>query len=135
MTVGSVCRVTQEAEPGFRGRDRELGELRTAFHTARSGNARALLLNGDAGVGKSRLVGELVRYARAQEATVLLGTAIDIADAPAVLAGGLRAAQRGQDRSAERGRRACVRRWLDQRSSTADPGSHPPVRLLDELYR
>jgi DNA-binding CsgD family transcriptional regulator/tetratricopeptide (TPR) repeat protein len=42
----------------------------------------AVFLGGDAGVGKSRLVGELAHHAAAEGAIVLVGRAIDISDAP-----------------------------------------------------
>ncbi|WP_007506704.1 ATP-binding protein [Pseudofrankia saprophytica] len=42
------------------GRDREFGELRQAWRTAAGGGARLAVVRGDAGVGKTRLVTELV---------------------------------------------------------------------------
>src|SRR5258705_5665383 len=45
---------------GFAGRERELSSLRAAL----GGDARLLLVTGDAGVGKTRVVGEAMRRAR-----------------------------------------------------------------------
>ena len=42
------------------GRESELGELRAALEAAGGGDARAVLLAGESGIGKSRLVGEVV---------------------------------------------------------------------------
>src|SRR6476661_217576 len=67
---------------GLRGRSRELSALTDAFSAACAGRAGAVLVGGDAGVGKTRLVGELVRQAKRADAVVLTGNAIDIADAP-----------------------------------------------------
>ncbi len=126
--------MSEEADPGFRGRERELGELLGTFRSARSGNAQAVLLRGDAGVGKSRLVGELIRHARQHRATVLVGTAIDIADAPPfwpVISALRNAARADPDSEAS----ARVRRWLAQRPSATDAAPRTPVRLLDELHQ
>ena len=72
-------------------------------------------------------------HARRHRATVLLGTAIDIADAPPFwpLFSALRTAAKADPESEASAR---VRSWLAQRSSTIDPPSHAPVRLLDALY-
>jgi DNA-binding CsgD family transcriptional regulator/tetratricopeptide (TPR) repeat protein/energy-coupling factor transporter ATP-binding protein EcfA2 len=43
----------------FVGRQRELALLQNAFKEAESGRPRLVLINGDAGMGKTRLVGEL----------------------------------------------------------------------------
>ncbi|MFD9699692.1 helix-turn-helix transcriptional regulator [Lentzea sp. NPDC059081] len=56
-------------------RDRELGRLRAALAQAGEGNAGAVLLAGDAGVGKTRLVDELA--AGAEDTLVLTGRCLD----------------------------------------------------------
>ncbi|MFD5830622.1 helix-turn-helix transcriptional regulator [Lentzea sp. NPDC060358] len=56
-------------------RDRELGRLRAALAQAGEGAAGAVLLAGDAGVGKTRLVGELA--ASAGDTLVLTGRCLD----------------------------------------------------------
>ncbi|WP_335618106.1 ATP-binding protein [Lentzea guizhouensis] len=56
-------------------RDRELTRLRAALTNAGNGTAAAVLLAGDAGVGKTRLVDELA--AAADDTLVLLGRCLD----------------------------------------------------------
>jgi len=56
-------------------RDRELGRLRAALTKAGDGTAGAVLLAGDAGVGKTRLIDELA--AGAEDTIVLLGRCLD----------------------------------------------------------
>ena len=56
--------------------------LTDVFRAACVGRAGAVLVGGDAGVGKTRLVEELARQARQAGSIVLAGNAIDIADAP-----------------------------------------------------
>lgn len=58
-------------------RDRELGRLRVAFDQAAAGSAVAVLVSGDAGVGKTRLTEELAAVARAKDAVVLTGRCLD----------------------------------------------------------
>jgi DNA-binding CsgD family transcriptional regulator/tetratricopeptide (TPR) repeat protein len=64
------------------GRDDDLGTLVSALESVRRGRMATLFLTGDAGVGKTRLVQELVARAEADGATVLLGAASDIAESP-----------------------------------------------------
>jgi len=59
-------------------RDSELAVLRAALRAADEGEANAVLLAGDAGVGKSRLLAELVAEARSAGATVLIGRCLDV---------------------------------------------------------
>jgi DNA-binding CsgD family transcriptional regulator/tetratricopeptide (TPR) repeat protein len=61
------------------GRKGELATLRAALASASSGQANAVLLGGDAGVGKSRLLAELVKAAA--EATVFSGRCLDVDEA------------------------------------------------------
>ena len=53
------------------GRDRELAELREALAEAWSGQGRLVLVEGPAGIGKSRLLGEAKRMAADQGARTL----------------------------------------------------------------
>jgi tetratricopeptide (TPR) repeat protein len=64
---------TGERETPFLGREAELERLRQAFGQAASGLGQTVLLAGEAGIGKSRLVSELGRQARAQNGLVLVG--------------------------------------------------------------
>lgn len=58
-------------------RDRELDRLRAAFEQAAGGTATAMLISGDAGVGKTRLTEELANVAREKNAVVLTGRCMD----------------------------------------------------------
>ena len=60
------------------GRAEELTRLTAAVERARTGRPAAVLLAGDAGVGKTRLLAELCGRARAAGATVLTGHCVDL---------------------------------------------------------
>jgi DNA-binding CsgD family transcriptional regulator/tetratricopeptide (TPR) repeat protein len=62
----------------FVGRERELGELGRALDAARAGSGTAVLVAGEAGIGKTRLASELARRARDAGFEVLLGRSIDL---------------------------------------------------------
>ncbi|MEV0616501.1 AAA family ATPase [Nonomuraea sp. NPDC050404] len=72
--------------PVLVGREAELRRLREAVERARSGAASVVVVAGEAGVGKSRLVGELVRAAEGVRALVggCLDVAAEVALAPLV---------------------------------------------------
>ncbi|WP_026361108.1 helix-turn-helix transcriptional regulator [Amycolatopsis nigrescens] len=59
-------------------RAEELRRLRAAFAEAERGEAGAVLLAGDAGVGKTRLLSELGAYAGELGALVLVGRCLDV---------------------------------------------------------
>jgi DNA-binding CsgD family transcriptional regulator len=63
------------------GRQSELAGMRAAFDQAAGGSAAAVLLGGEAGVGKTRLLGELASYAEDAGALVLVGRCADLRDA------------------------------------------------------
>nr|WP_206314608.1 helix-turn-helix transcriptional regulator [Streptomyces coryli] len=62
------------------GRERELTRLTGLLERARAGEARALVIAGDAGVGKSRLLGEAAGRATAEGMTVFTGQCVDLGD-------------------------------------------------------
>ena len=62
-------------------RGRELAALEAALRRARDGRAGALLVFGDAGVGKTRLLAELCQRAREAGDVVLSGGCLDAAEA------------------------------------------------------
>jgi DNA-binding CsgD family transcriptional regulator len=66
------------ARAAFVGRDAELGRLRDALERTRSGEATAVMVGGEAGVGKSRLTDELAELARAGGHTVLRGDCVEL---------------------------------------------------------
>jgi DNA-binding CsgD family transcriptional regulator/tetratricopeptide (TPR) repeat protein len=61
----------------FVGRDQELAELRESVEVARSGSTQAVLITGEAGHGKSRLVSQLVRDLPAEH-VVLVSQGVDL---------------------------------------------------------
>jgi DNA-binding CsgD family transcriptional regulator/tetratricopeptide (TPR) repeat protein len=62
----------------FVGRTEELARLAAAADRAAAGTPTAVLVGGEAGVGKTRLVGELVASARQAGATVLVGGCVEL---------------------------------------------------------
>ncbi|MFG2109859.1 helix-turn-helix transcriptional regulator [Micromonospora chersina] len=64
--------------PRFVGRDAELAGLNEALRQAVAGSAVTVLVSGEAGVGKSRLLREFAERARAGDARVLCGSCIDL---------------------------------------------------------
>lgn len=66
--------------PAFIGRAAELERLEEAFAEACAWRANGVLLRGEAGVGKSRLITELATRVRGRGACVLVGGAIDVGD-------------------------------------------------------
>ena len=97
-SIGGVVTVS----PGIVGRTAELAELRAALDTASGGQTTAVLLGGEAGVGKTRLVTEFAREAIDNGTRVVSGQSIALGDVglPFVpIAGAVRdlAAQLGGD--------------------------------------
>jgi DNA-binding CsgD family transcriptional regulator/tetratricopeptide (TPR) repeat protein len=81
------------------GRDHELGLLLELVRRAGDGDGGAALVVGEAGIGKSRLVGEFARRVRKSGALVLVGECVDLAEAElpyAPIVGALRAVVRGR---------------------------------------
>ncbi len=66
------------SSPVLVGRDEQMAALDAAFASARQGGPSAVLLGGEAGVGKSRLVGEFGRTATAAGARVLTGGCLQL---------------------------------------------------------
>jgi DNA-binding CsgD family transcriptional regulator len=62
------------------GREDELVRLTGVLERARGGEARAVLVAGDAGVGKTRLLDEVARRAARSGMTVLTGHCVDLGD-------------------------------------------------------
>jgi DNA-binding CsgD family transcriptional regulator len=60
------------------GREKELELLRGALARALAGETDAVIIEGEAGVGKSRLVAELSEEARAEGARVLSGSCVEL---------------------------------------------------------
>jgi len=66
----------------FVGRKDELDLLRAAFARAAGGHGSTVLLSGDAGIGKTRLIGEWRIWLQQRQAIVGLGECLDYARAP-----------------------------------------------------
>ncbi|MFJ9040234.1 AAA family ATPase [Streptomyces sp. NPDC102406] len=69
---------TRSVSPVFVGRADELGVLNTALARAADGAPQALLLGGEAGVGKTRLVEEFAAEAHLHGAVVVTGGCVEI---------------------------------------------------------
>ena len=64
-------------EVPFVGRSEEFGVLVAEYYSAREGSARAVTIVGEAGIGKTRLVEQFLRWALAEGADVLRGAAFE----------------------------------------------------------
>lgn len=64
------------------GRADELGSLVGAIRAAQGGYSSAVIVGGDAGVGKTRLLGELLGSAAAEGVLCLIGHCVDLGDTP-----------------------------------------------------
>ena len=71
---------TRVSSPRFIGRQAELHTLMEAVHAAGPGEAAAVLVGGEAGIGKTRLVEEVAAAAVADGALVLQGGCISLGD-------------------------------------------------------
>ena len=64
--------------PVLVGRATEMAALQAAFDAVRQGGPAALLIGGEAGVGKTRLISEFAAEARAAGARVLIGGCLEL---------------------------------------------------------
>ena len=62
--------IAEPQDPGFVGRDQEVGRLSGYWSEAAAGRPRLVLLAGEAGIGKTRLAAEVQRLAAATGGTV-----------------------------------------------------------------
>ncbi|MGW2967678.1 helix-turn-helix transcriptional regulator [Streptomyces mirabilis] len=72
--------MAQTSDTPFIGRDDELARLTGVLDRARSGTPRAVVLSGDAGVGKTRVLTEAAAHATRTGMTVLTGHCVDLGD-------------------------------------------------------
>ena len=83
MTVPSPTMedvATRVSSPQFIGRDAELAALNDAVERAAAGDASVVLIGGDAGIGKTRLISELHDRARQGGAMVLEGGCVSLGE-------------------------------------------------------
>ena len=66
------------ASPVFVGREAELAEVVRAARAADGGSPRAVLIRGEAGVGKTLLVEELPRSQRPEATVVAVGGCVEV---------------------------------------------------------
>ncbi|NEE22187.1 ATP-binding protein, partial [Streptomyces sp. SID7499] len=69
---------TRSVSPVFIGRAEEFAALTEALARAASGDPQALLIGGEAGVGKTRLVERFVATAERRDAVVAVGSCVEI---------------------------------------------------------
>jgi DNA-binding NarL/FixJ family response regulator len=108
--------------PSFVGREAELAHLQTALGRAGDGQATAVLVAGEAGVGKTRLLAEFLREAEAAKVHVLCGGSVELSAVSLPYAPFVEALS-GLARRLPAGRLAAL----------AGPGRADLARLLPEL--
>ena len=69
------------ASPALLGRERELSELERTWEAVRAGSGAAAVIRGEAGIGKTRLAGELRSRARASGGLTAASAALDLGGA------------------------------------------------------
>jgi len=77
-----MAAVTRSSLRPFVGRIQELADLASALEDAAPGRQSLLLLTGEPGIGKTRLLGELARLAGEQGMRVVTGRCWEAGGAP-----------------------------------------------------
>jgi DNA-binding SARP family transcriptional activator len=83
LEVRAAPEAASDERPSFVGRESELAELTAALKDAFAGRGRLFLLQGEPGIGKSRLAEELLGMATGRRAVVLVGRCWEAGGAPA----------------------------------------------------
>ena len=114
----------------------------SAFDEARRGKTSAVFIGGESGVGKTRLITEMISAAAGDDAIVLSGGAIDLADAPPFwpVTGALRKLLRGPDRDRAGELLACWGEQLDHilmrpGSRARNEGDNSGLPALELLFQ
>jgi predicted ATPase len=105
--------------PGMRGREAETAVLDDAIDRATAGRLAVVLIDGEAGIGKTRLLDAALDAARGRGLQVAAGRAAELEQARPF---GLVAAMFGCTRSARDPRRAAIGELL----ATAEGGARSP---------
>jgi len=78
--LGADMAVAPTATPSLIGRSEDLAALEAALEQARGGDPVTVLIAGEAGIGKSRVIQEFSERAYAQGARVMTGACVDLGD-------------------------------------------------------
>ena len=111
--------------PGMRGREAETAVLDDAIDRAAAGRLAVVLIDGEAGIGKTRLLDAALDAARGRGLQVAAGRAAELEQARPF---GLVAAMFGCTRSAPDPRRAAIGGLL----ATAEGGERGPVTVTSD---
>ena len=129
------------------GRAAELRTLMAAWTAARAGHGRVVLITGEAGIGKTRLVAELARRAENAGARTAIGAGVDVGGAAPLatwqelvpqLARGVPAPPEDADWPAELGRLApdiAARLGRDQPPPPVSSPELERLRVFDAVLR
>ncbi len=121
--------VTRVASLEFIGRRAQLESLDAAVDRATAGDVAIVLVGGDAGIGKTRLVAEVASRARQRESLVLEGGCVALGDGEGLPFAPIVEAMRRLPEAIEKGHAGAIRGLDELRSpETADLG-----RVLPEL--
>jgi DNA-binding CsgD family transcriptional regulator/tetratricopeptide (TPR) repeat protein len=128
------------------GRDEDLAALEAALEQARGGELVTVVLAGDAGIGKTRLVQEFSERAYAQGARLLAGACVDVGDATlpyGAVMDALRAVPAGALQDLPAGLRRALATLIPEAAPDDEPSSDAGqsgvfgavLRLLEQLGR
>lgn len=134
---------TRNVSPVFVGRDTELSNLTAALALAAEGAPQALVLGGEAGVGKSRLLKEFAGHAQATGAVAATGVCVELGSDGlpfAPVAGVLRSLHRqlgAEFTDAATGRESELARLLPElgEAGPGTDGEAAPARLFEFTTR
>jgi ATP/maltotriose-dependent transcriptional regulator MalT len=119
---------------GFVGRGAEMARLETAFERANAGAATVVVIGGEAGIGKTRLIDEFDASAVVRNATLLAGSCLPTGGRATPYAPFVEAL-RGAIRGVEPGRLPALlgpgRRELSRLLPELDPGATGSPQLVD----
>ena len=123
-------------EPTLRGRDDQIGELRSAVDSAMSGRLSVVVIEGEAGIGKTRLLDQALQIAAESGCQVATAKAEEMEHGRPF---GVIAAALGCARDAPDGRRATIANLISAHDSrdhgpltvSSDPGLQ--FRVVDAL--